>query len=98
MKKLNCWEFMKCGREIGGINVAEAGVCPVVVETKANGIHGGINAGRCCWVVAGNLCEGTGKGAFVDNFQSCVQCPFYGLVTREEKDYLTGNEIRKYLS
>jgi len=34
MAKLNCWEFMKCGREVGGKNVKELGICQVVLEKK----------------------------------------------------------------
>ena len=33
MKKLNCWEVQKCGREPGGHAVADQGPCPAAVET-----------------------------------------------------------------
>lgn len=29
---LNCWEFMRCGREVGGKNTEKLGVCPVSPE------------------------------------------------------------------
>ncbi|MGD0283853.1 MAG: two-CW domain-containing protein, partial [Dissulfurispiraceae bacterium] len=25
---MNCWEFKKCGREMGGVNIEQLGVCP----------------------------------------------------------------------
>ena len=40
-KKQNCWEFMKCGREPGGERVKELGVCPVALDSSANGINSG---------------------------------------------------------
>ncbi len=95
MKKQNCWEFMKCGRESDGKNTEKLGACPAAVETKTAGIHGGKNAGRCCWVIAGTFCEGKVHGTFIEKFGACVECPFYKLVTREEKIYLTASEITK---
>ncbi|MHB8155278.1 MAG: two-CW domain-containing protein [Candidatus Omnitrophota bacterium] len=94
MTKLNCWEFMKCGREVGGKNVEQLGVCSAATETKTNGIHGGINGGRCCWAIAGTLCDGKTQGTFVDKFMDCTKCPFYALVTEEEKKYIIVSEIR----
>jgi hypothetical protein len=41
MGKNNCWEIKKCGRNPGGIKVAELGLCPAAVEEKTNGINGG---------------------------------------------------------
>ena len=29
MREKNCWEIMKCGREISGANTISFGVCPV---------------------------------------------------------------------
>lgn len=52
MKKINCWEFKKCGRESGGAHAYDFGVCPAATEKRLNGTHGGKNAGRACWVVA----------------------------------------------
>jgi hypothetical protein len=93
MKKLNCWEFMKCGREPGGSNVAELGVCPASIETRASGIHEGVNAGRCCWAFAGTFCGGKVQGTFAQKFETCTDCPFYKTVTEEEDKYLTVDEI-----
>lgn len=84
--KTNCWEFKACGKEPGGINVDSTGVCPASLETKTHGIHYGINAGRCCWVIEGTFCDNTTQANFIDKFKDCSQCDFYALVTREERD------------
>lgn len=83
-KKKNCWEFKKCGREAGGEHVKEFGVCPVAEEARLDGIHGGRNAGRSCWIVAGTLCKGSVQGTFAQKYQSCEQCDFYSIVKEEE--------------
>lgn len=36
-KKLNCWEFKKCGRELGGAHVHDLGVCPATEEKRLDG-------------------------------------------------------------
>jgi hypothetical protein len=99
-KKLNCWEFKQCGREPGGTKAAELGVCPVAVETRADGIHHGSNGGRCCWVVTGSLCKGQRQGGYAEKMGDCQQCDFYELVRSEESPkFRVGltilNEIKK---
>ncbi|MCI5223802.1 MAG: hypothetical protein D3924_14300 [Candidatus Electrothrix sp. AR4] len=84
-KKLNCWEFKKCGREPGGENVPEFGICPVTIENKAENIHEGVNGGRCCWVVAGSLCKGVVQGTFAKKYKSCHKCDFYKMVKEEQQ-------------
>jgi hypothetical protein len=85
--KQNCWEFKKCGREPGGSNVDELGACPASTETKVDGVHGGKNAGRCCWAVAGTLCcEGkVEQGTSAMKSRNCLECDFYKNVQKEEK-------------
>lgn len=84
MSKLNCWEFMECGREAGGAKVSELGECPVTTEKKLDGIHDGSNAGRACWVVAGTMCSGEIEGTFAKKFDDCEVCDFYMNVKEEE--------------
>ncbi len=84
MEKLNCWEFCKCGRQPGGPQVHELGICPVSTEKKLDGIHGGTNAGRACWVVGGTLCDGKVQKTFAGKYAECVECDFYNHVKREE--------------
>ena len=79
----NCWEFEKCGREPYGENVRELGVCPAALETKLDGVHGGKNAGRACWVVAGTFCNGGVQGVFAQKYESCKDCNFYLKVQQE---------------
>jgi len=84
LKKLNCWEFKKCGREEGGVKAHELGVCPATIEKKLDGIHGGKNAGRACWVVAGSMCGGKLQGTFAQKYENCLLCDFYQKVKEEE--------------
>jgi nucleoside-diphosphate-sugar epimerase len=83
-KKLNCWEFMKCGRGPKGAKIKQLGVCPAASEKRLDRIHGGINSGRACWVVAGTLCGGTVQGSFARKQVACKRCDFYNKVQKEE--------------
>ncbi len=84
MTKKNCWEFKGCGRQPGGSRIKELGICPAVTETRLHCAHGGTNAGRACWVVAGTLCNGEVQGTFAKKFQTCEVCDFYQAVRKEE--------------
>jgi hypothetical protein len=88
--KQNCWEFKKCGRELGGKKVSELGVCPSAAAPEFNGIHGGKNAGRACWVVAGSLCGGKIQGTYAQKLANCWRCEFMNMVKREEDGTDTG--------
>ena len=83
--KRNCWEFMECGREDGGVNARRLGVCPASTEYRLDGVHGGMNAGRACWLISGTLCGEEEQGTFVQKQDSCTHCVFYLHVGREEK-------------
>jgi len=83
-RKLNCWEFMGCGREPGGDHEKDCGVCPASTESRLEGVHCGRNGGRACWVVAGTLCLGDVDGTFAKKFRVCSMCDFYQLVREEE--------------
>lgn len=85
MKKLNCWEYNRCGREQDGARAAEFGTCPASTERKLHGIHGGENAGRACWVVEGTLCDGKKQGSFSKKYDACMACDFCRKVRDEEK-------------
>lgn len=84
MLKTNCWEFKRCGREPGGRNQKELGICPATTEKRLDGIHGGKNAGRACWVVSGTFCGGVVQGTFARKFLNCEICEFYKSVKEEE--------------
>lgn len=89
----NCWEVKKCGREPGGHNVDSLGVCPAAEESKLDGAHGGRNAGRACWVVAGTLCGGEVQGTFAKKFSNCEKCDFYLTVQREAFPLFTFSSV-----
>lgn len=84
MKKLNCWEFKKCGREPKGARAQELGVCPAAQEERLNNVHGGVNSGRSCWIVAGTYCKGEVQGSFAQKYHNCALCDFYTAVKAEE--------------
>lgn len=88
MERLNCWEFKKCGRELGGRKISELGVCPASTNTEFEGVHDGISAGRACWVVAGTMCGSTVQGSFAQKYMDCGLCDFYLMVREEEGDNL----------
>lgn len=81
--RTNCWEFKKCGREIGGINVAELGICPATTASKANGYCEGENGGRGCAFIAGTFCGGAIQGTVADKEKNCSNCDFYKDLRRE---------------
>ncbi len=85
-KKLNCWEVMKCGRGPGKLLSGKMEICPVAAEKRLNGKHGGRQAGRACWVVAGTFCGGKVQGTFAKKFNACKTCVFYKKVRAEEGD------------
>jgi hypothetical protein len=84
MQKKNCWEVMNCGREPGGANVEEFGVCPAATDERLDSIHGGKNSGRVCWVIAGTFCEDNVQGTFAQKYRDCTKCKFYRQVMQEE--------------
>lgn len=83
MKKLNCWEFKKCGREPGGTK-KDLGICPASVDTRLYGAHDGKMGGRACWVLAGTMCGGQEQGTFAKKYHNCEKCDFYKMVRIEE--------------
>ncbi len=82
--KMNCWEHKKCGRQPGGSKVADLGVCPVTTYGELDGAHGGQNAGRACWVIAGSLCGGKIQGTYAAKLNNCWRCEFMNQVKKDE--------------
>ena len=84
--KVNCWEFKKCGREPDGVNTSELGVCPVSTYEKMNGVHNGVNGGRCCWVFYGACsCEAGNPKTFGEHLSICRNCDFYLILSEYEE-------------
>jgi hypothetical protein len=81
---INCWEFRKCGREPGGNKTDVWGECPACTDTTSDGVNGGLNAGRCCWLVSGTFCDGEVQGTLARKLGTCFSCEFYQLVLVEE--------------
>jgi len=88
MERANCWDFMQCGREVGGAKAAELGVCPASTESALNSLNNGTNGGRICWSIAGTLCGGEVQAEFATKFANCVICAFYGKVLNEEATFV----------
>jgi hypothetical protein len=84
MKKQNCWEFYKCGRELGGFNATHLGTCPASFEIRTNKFNGAENGGRNCWAIAGTFCKEKTSGIFARESGSCLKCEFYKKVMFEE--------------
>jgi hypothetical protein len=96
-KKLNCWEYKKCGREPGGKNVNEDGVCPAADEQTFHTFNHGINGGRACWLVAGTFCDNIVSGTFAEKIDTCRNCEFYKMVQDDEHAFSTEEDsIRLY--
>jgi hypothetical protein len=83
--KVNCWEFQTCDKHAAGEQGNHIVVCPVFKETKLNGIHGGENGGRACWIVPGTLCGGRIKRSLIPKFMACNLCDFKKAVLKEER-------------
>ncbi|MEZ4527675.1 MAG: protein kinase [Desulfobacterales bacterium] len=97
-KKLNCWEYMKCGRDPGGKNAAEFGVCPAAEDASFDGINRGKNGGRICWAVGGTFCGGEIQGTFAEKRKSCINCEFYKLVRKEKGKTDSRSKFLKFVS
>jgi serine/threonine protein kinase len=96
-RKINCWEYMRCGREEGGRKAAELGICPASADITFDGINFGKNAGRICWAVAGTFCGGRAQGSFAEKRSSCVGCAFF-IKVQEEETALSQKKFLGFLS
>lgn len=97
MKKLNCWEAMKCGLEPGGERAKEFGVCPAAIKKELDGVNEGKNGGRACWAMLGTLCHGAdgiprSQDTYTQKLGRCTQCRFYELVAIQQEDELIKTE------
>jgi hypothetical protein len=63
---MNCWEWKMCGRETGGKNVPEHGVCPAYPD------HG-----KHCARITGTFCDGKVQGTYAIKITDCKICGFY---------------------
>lgn len=86
MRKLNCWDFHKCGRGPDAGNREGFEPCPAATEERLHGVNGGENAGRCCWAIAGTMCDGEPQGTFSKKYKHCGRCAFYQKVKEDERE------------
>jgi hypothetical protein len=96
MKKQNCWEVMKCGKESNSEDdfFSEDGTCPASTELCTDGVNDGKNAGRACWAISETLCGDEVQGDHISKVRSCLKCEFYKHVQNEEGDkFVTGSEL-----
>lgn len=84
MRRNNCWEVKKCGREPDGENVETLGVCPAALPNEYDHVNGGKHAGRFCWAVAGTLCRGEVQGTYAKKFVDCLRCEVLKQVSEDE--------------
>ncbi|HEY9245951.1 MAG TPA: hypothetical protein VIO11_03800 [Candidatus Methanoperedens sp.] len=82
--KQNCWEYLKCGRELGGKKASRLGLCPVSINISTDGLNHGKNGGRICWAISGTYCRKKIEGTFAKKQLSCRSCIFYKKVMEEE--------------
>ena len=80
---MNCWEYMRCGRQPGGAAAKTEGVCPAATDCSFDGVNGGKNAGRFCWAVTGTRCSDGVQGCFSQKRAACTKCLFYQRVHSE---------------
>ena len=84
LRRTNCWESLRCGREPGGERVEAEGVCPASTERNADGVNSGTNGGRVCWAISGTFCGKRPNGTAAAKLVSCLSCDFFTQVLREE--------------
>jgi len=89
--KLNCWDFKKCCDKSLSNHASESILCPVKKEFNANGLNGGINGGRICWVIMDSHCKKKPQSA-------CFQCEFSYKVMAEEGLFNNCNATGAYLN
>ncbi len=95
MVKINCWEFKKCGRQPGGENVADFGLCAAATTEIMDGVHGGVKAGRACFAVVGTPCGElkTAENA-THGTHNCISCSFYHMLKNEEgQEFITARDL-----
>jgi hypothetical protein len=85
MKRKNCWEVIKCGREPNGKN-EELGICSAAMPGEHDGKNNGKHGGRFCWNIAGSFCKGAIQGTVAQKIKNCRECGFYILVSKEEDE------------
>jgi|GEM_PF-1110957 hypothetical protein len=79
-----CWAYRNCGREPGGHNARELGVCPAADADYHHGTNSGPCAGRICWTLADTDAHRRCGGDAMRRLQGCMSCAFFKAVRNEE--------------
>ena len=95
-KKINCWEFKKCGREEYGNRVNERGPCPAATFQDADGFLDGKNGGRACAYITGTFCSDSIQGTHREKEKHCGECDFYKVLQKEYKSKMTVHNFLEY--
>jgi hypothetical protein len=82
--KKNCWEFKSDLQESGKESKEGCSQCPVPQLTNYDGINGGKNGGRVCWLITGTLCSEDVQLTYSHKLGTCRKCDFYLTVEKEE--------------
>jgi hypothetical protein len=83
--KLNCWEIMKCGRQIGGDKAGTEGPCPSMTTVELASVNSGDFGGRICWKVKDDF-NGTRIPNWSNPNKNCLECKVLRMVNDEEGD------------
>jgi len=83
LKKINCWEFMKCNRGPDDTKGENCKICPATLNSSLNGLNEGEKSGRACWLVAGTFCNHKVSGTYAEKIDSCRHCAFYKEVNKK---------------
>ena len=81
MRRLNCWEFKKCGRKQSWTSTNCSDVCAASTEERFDQMNHGMNGGRVCWLIKQMAAERKDKGF---GMMHCCRCDFFHLVAKQE--------------
>ncbi|MBU1702542.1 MAG: hypothetical protein KJ970_06890 [Candidatus Eisenbacteria bacterium] len=81
---MNCWELKKCGREPGGFQVDDLGVCPAAAAAWEPSSDKG-DRSRHCWDIAGTLSGGIVEGSFAVKLMNCAVCDVFLTIQQVER-------------
>ena len=73
---------MKCGREAGGRNIDQLGICPACPEE-----------GQRCANVVGTFCDLV-KALHATKHTSCPECPFYNSIYFDQNARMANQETK----
>lgn len=89
---------MLCGRGPNGDKKDKCSVCPVTTEILADGLNGGVNGGRMCWVIVDNCPGDENDSSRTQEKSFCFQCEFRYKVMAEEGLLNSCTAIGSYLT